>query len=300
MHYHVNKAGRRVKAACTNCKKAKAKCDAQRPCSRCVERGLCECIDAFPRRVGRRRNHFFNKIVTESEVKAVQGERPKPKKPRSRKSRKRSKRDDEKQTPPLPSTGKRFKAQVPLLDLNLNMEGNMAPFKAQIPLLDLNPQRDTKMNSFDMNVFDIPEKFESPRLKVSDASSKYFVPELPGTPKFIFSADSSLPARFGRMRDNFPNVSSQTNQGRLNLDDLSFEKALSQSHSDCGGSACSDKLCRSDGSCSETYGDTCSDLPFTNNIGILDGLETDDPLSGICLDNEVFGIDLPQSASVLY
>eukprot|EP00954_Amorphochlora_amoebiformis_P006141 481074-Amorphochlora_amoeboformis.AAC.1 len=48
----------RVKTACTNCKAAKARCDTGRPCSRCVKRGFPhKCIDAVPKRRGRKRSH---------------------------------------------------------------------------------------------------------------------------------------------------------------------------------------------------------------------------------------------------
>eukprot|EP00471_Norrisiella_sphaerica_P005077 CAMPEP_0184487382 /NCGR_PEP_ID=MMETSP0113_2-20130426/9953_1 /TAXON_ID=91329 /ORGANISM="Norrisiella sphaerica, Strain BC52" /LENGTH=373 /DNA_ID=CAMNT_0026869673 /DNA_START=54 /DNA_END=1175 /DNA_ORIENTATION=- len=48
----------RVKTACTNCKLAKARCDNGRPCSRCIKRGCQEtCVDAVPKRRGRKRNH---------------------------------------------------------------------------------------------------------------------------------------------------------------------------------------------------------------------------------------------------
>mmetsp|Transcript_7530 Transcript_7530/g.11399 ORF Transcript_7530/g.11399 Transcript_7530/m.11399 type:complete len:354 (+) Transcript_7530:104-1165(+) len=70
----VSKKSRRVRVACTNCKRSKARCGAQRPCKRCVERGLKECIDAFPRRVGRRRNHFFDQVVSEKQVEQVNTE----------------------------------------------------------------------------------------------------------------------------------------------------------------------------------------------------------------------------------
>uniref|UniRef100_A0A7S4DWA6 Zn(2)-C6 fungal-type domain-containing protein n=1 Tax=Lotharella globosa TaxID=91324 RepID=A0A7S4DWA6_9EUKA len=58
----------RVKTACTNCKLAKARCDNGRPCGRCVRRG-CErtCVDAVPKRRGRKRNHENSKIIVKPE-----------------------------------------------------------------------------------------------------------------------------------------------------------------------------------------------------------------------------------------
>mmetsp|Transcript_12461 Transcript_12461/g.14770 ORF Transcript_12461/g.14770 Transcript_12461/m.14770 type:complete len:369 (-) Transcript_12461:333-1439(-) len=54
----------RVKTACTNCKLAKARCDNGRPCSRCVKRGCQDtCIDAIPKRRGRKRNQDGNKLA---------------------------------------------------------------------------------------------------------------------------------------------------------------------------------------------------------------------------------------------
>mmetsp|Transcript_12381 Transcript_12381/g.18479 ORF Transcript_12381/g.18479 Transcript_12381/m.18479 type:complete len:492 (-) Transcript_12381:149-1624(-) len=53
-------AGRRyrVKTACTNCKAAKARCDTNRPCGRCVKREFPhKCVDAVPKRRGRKRSH---------------------------------------------------------------------------------------------------------------------------------------------------------------------------------------------------------------------------------------------------
>ena len=84
---HEKDSSRRVKAACTNCKKAKARCDHQRPCLRCVERGLSDCVDAFPRRVGRRRYHFLKGVVSQEDVKKMGGEIKSTKKPRKRRSR---------------------------------------------------------------------------------------------------------------------------------------------------------------------------------------------------------------------
>uniref|UniRef100_A0A7S2TQB9 Zn(2)-C6 fungal-type domain-containing protein n=1 Tax=Lotharella oceanica TaxID=641309 RepID=A0A7S2TQB9_9EUKA len=58
----------RVKTACTNCKLAKARCDNGRPCGRCVRRG-CEstCVDAVPKRRGRKRNHDISKSIAKPE-----------------------------------------------------------------------------------------------------------------------------------------------------------------------------------------------------------------------------------------
>mmetsp|Transcript_2914 Transcript_2914/g.6818 ORF Transcript_2914/g.6818 Transcript_2914/m.6818 type:complete len:331 (+) Transcript_2914:103-1095(+) len=109
----------RVKAACTNCKKAKARCDHGRPCSRCVERGLTECVSAFPRRVGRRRNHFFDHIVTEEEViksgEAVTSKTKRRKRTRRAKPSSRTKRlRTEKKTPEIVPSGKRRQSPSPL------------------------------------------------------------------------------------------------------------------------------------------------------------------------------------------
>jgi len=113
-HFHTK---RRVKAACTNCKKAKARCDQQRPCSRCVQKNCAECVDAFPRRVGRRRNHYLDKIVTENEVKAsgalIKSKPRKRKRRRSGKTKtKKNNNAEEGQTPPLraekPKTSKKL------------------------------------------------------------------------------------------------------------------------------------------------------------------------------------------------
>mmetsp|Transcript_46649 Transcript_46649/g.75029 ORF Transcript_46649/g.75029 Transcript_46649/m.75029 type:complete len:323 (+) Transcript_46649:259-1227(+) len=118
---HLHGTKRRVKAACTNCKKAKARCDQQRPCSRCVQKNCAECVDAFPRRVGRRRNHYLNKIVTENEVKASGALiKSQPKKRKRRRSGKAKKSNDakESQTPPL--RAKKFKSSTNLTPLKLD------------------------------------------------------------------------------------------------------------------------------------------------------------------------------------
>ena len=138
-HARLPAGVRRVKAACTNCKKAKARCDHGRPCSRCVERGLDNCVDAYPKRVGRRRQHFFDAIVTAEDVERLSEARSKENKsrrrrrgrakghrsrsaktalPRDRGSKRSRLADDESRTPPLtPSPGpltKRFKSVTPL------------------------------------------------------------------------------------------------------------------------------------------------------------------------------------------
>jgi len=64
----------RVKTACTNCKLAKARCDNGRPCSRCVKRGCQDtCIDAIPKRRGRKRNQNGHKpaLCTEEDDELV-------------------------------------------------------------------------------------------------------------------------------------------------------------------------------------------------------------------------------------
>lgn len=62
----------RVKTACTNCKLAKARCDNGRPCSRCVKRG-CErtCVDAVPKRRGRKRNQEGVKATLTKEANSA-------------------------------------------------------------------------------------------------------------------------------------------------------------------------------------------------------------------------------------
>lgn len=47
---------KRLRNACVRCKKDKVKCHSQRPCARCNRLGI-ECIDAIPKRIGRRRIH---------------------------------------------------------------------------------------------------------------------------------------------------------------------------------------------------------------------------------------------------
>jgi len=42
----------RSRQACTNCHKARARCDSQRPCSRCVRLGIADCCETF---VGKKR-----------------------------------------------------------------------------------------------------------------------------------------------------------------------------------------------------------------------------------------------------
>mmetsp|Transcript_4057 Transcript_4057/g.5824 ORF Transcript_4057/g.5824 Transcript_4057/m.5824 type:complete len:319 (-) Transcript_4057:402-1358(-) len=150
-HHHTGDdhdiSKRRVKAACTNCKKAKARCDQQRPCSRCVERGCTECVDAFPRRVGRRRNHFFTKIVTETEVKHS-GEFVQPTKTKKRRRRTKAKRtrQAEKSTPPLKSKKLKIAKNVKPLNLETSNDSNLP----QLPLL-------RQCNDFSLNMFTLPQ-----------------------------------------------------------------------------------------------------------------------------------------------
>ncbi|GAB5367824.1 hypothetical protein AAMO2058_001264800 [Amorphochlora amoebiformis] len=133
-HDNYTKSGRRVKAACTNCKKAKARCDQQRPCTRCVERNCTECVDAFPRRVGRRRNHFFNRIVTEMEVKATHPNDATKKIKRTRKGRAKRPRDKKKSRKQLKTpenAPKRLKSSL-IKPLQLGLGLGADPFSLDV------------------------------------------------------------------------------------------------------------------------------------------------------------------------
>uniref|UniRef100_A0A7S2TGB2 Zn(2)-C6 fungal-type domain-containing protein n=1 Tax=Lotharella oceanica TaxID=641309 RepID=A0A7S2TGB2_9EUKA len=298
-HRQLTKSGRRVKAACTNCKKAKAKCDRGRPCTRCVERGLPHCVDAFPRRVGRRRNHFFNNILTEVEVKAIQSHLPKKKKAkRSRKrAAKRTVRDEERKTPPL-AANKRFKAQVPVLKLE-----------------EPNSGADGSNSSFSMDIFKVPSQLGLHDMPKLDFAPKQDITKgsdlentsLPMTPKFEFPTDLNLPGKWAAQGDvqvpapapscnpiSSPSVHSDaSNENKPPVLDrgLSFlDRPLSMgfvkpsSPSTTEGSYCSS---------------SCSDLPTFEDVGDL-GFLVDDPFSGLGFDNDVFDIELPQNLSVSY
>eukprot|EP00954_Amorphochlora_amoebiformis_P002156 168902-Amorphochlora_amoeboformis.AAC.2 len=58
----------RTRTACTNCKKAKTRCSDERPCARCVKRGATNCVDAVPRRLGRKRIHHFLGAISQAEL----------------------------------------------------------------------------------------------------------------------------------------------------------------------------------------------------------------------------------------
>eukprot|EP00465_Bigelowiella_longifila_P015515 CAMPEP_0185253014 /NCGR_PEP_ID=MMETSP1359-20130426/1929_1 /TAXON_ID=552665 /ORGANISM="Bigelowiella longifila, Strain CCMP242" /LENGTH=319 /DNA_ID=CAMNT_0027835315 /DNA_START=62 /DNA_END=1021 /DNA_ORIENTATION=+ len=168
-HFHES-TKRRVKAACTNCKKAKARCDQQRPCSRCVQKNCAECVDAFPRRVGRRRNHYLNTIVTENEVKQSGALiKSKPRRRKRRRSGMTKKSDDtienkkgndakERQTPPL--RAKKFKLSKKLTPLNLDIANqDLAVHPANLdiavhPIMERNSNPPTEFLGIDFSVFD--------------------------------------------------------------------------------------------------------------------------------------------------
>lgn len=68
----------RTRTACVQCKRAKTRCDAKRPCGRCVRRGVPahECVDAVPRRLGRKRIHHFTGAVSKAELARKQRQEP--------------------------------------------------------------------------------------------------------------------------------------------------------------------------------------------------------------------------------
>ena len=64
----------RVPMACTRCKTAHTRCDTKRPCGRCVRRGVADsCVDAIPKRRGRKRSEDSNTEVPAPPNKSARG-----------------------------------------------------------------------------------------------------------------------------------------------------------------------------------------------------------------------------------
>lgn len=272
-----------MKAACTNCKKAKARCDHGRPCTRCVERGLTDCVDAFPRRVGRRRNHFFNHIVTESEVRAVQPEKKPKAKSKPRKKRTRAKtrkpkrtRDQENVTPPMNpvNSNKRFKPDVPALKLadTSSLVDEFLP-----PSFSGDP--DVKLDHMPTSVFSESTVSEL----MSDFNTDALVQFSLDTPKFDFAPVKSDIKAYG-VRN-------------LSINSPSMERGLSFLDEDLSSPLNNTSLPLED-SCSETCSSSsCSDLPFSNEeVGSLDVPS----LGSFGLDSDVFSLDFPQDVPAAY
>mmetsp|Transcript_9114 Transcript_9114/g.13669 ORF Transcript_9114/g.13669 Transcript_9114/m.13669 type:complete len:330 (-) Transcript_9114:82-1071(-) len=153
----------RVKTACTNCKMAKARCDNGRPCSRCVKRG-CErtCVDAVPKRRGRKRSpEFTNKTVTKTE-EPVEEETPP-------EAKAKAEPQEEKEEIPKKHQGKADESFDRLIHSTLNKKITLKTKRRKLSInskrLDYLVKKDTYVNVKSVKKEEQPSNCETPEVK---------------------------------------------------------------------------------------------------------------------------------------
>jgi len=300
--------GGRVKAACTNCKKAKARCDRGRPCSRCVERGYDECVDAFPRRVGRRRNHFFDRIVTEHEVQAVQA-RPAKKTPKSTKRRgkrrdrerpgrqaviKRPKRGHSKQAKRNPGLKKPERISASNTTKDSKKPENKSPDHRPDLHPELQPDVETESDKDDIKRQSV-STFEH-RVPQLETPATTFASRMKKMPKLDLDFPSLLPMGTAKLTDAELNLYSESSDAapQPEVSQLPWQPLrMPMVNLSVSASPLLDASCDSS---------SCSDFLFDKGSGADIGLISDSvpQLDSFGSQTDIFGFGLAQDTPVAY
>eukprot|EP00468_Gymnochlora_sp_CCMP2014_P002999 CAMPEP_0167755192 /NCGR_PEP_ID=MMETSP0110_2-20121227/8687_1 /TAXON_ID=629695 /ORGANISM="Gymnochlora sp., Strain CCMP2014" /LENGTH=265 /DNA_ID=CAMNT_0007641151 /DNA_START=134 /DNA_END=932 /DNA_ORIENTATION=- len=151
-----------------------------------------DCIDAFPRRVGRRRNHFFKQIVTEDQVKGhkdsdglVVQQNSRRRKTTGRTRRRKKKRTlDEMSKSPV-STSKKLRPTVAPLQLSDAFSSKVLPLpsaaSSALSVLPVKVRREASFPKMETNVFE-SKMFDMKNESTPPREEKLFRPNVNSLP----------------------------------------------------------------------------------------------------------------------